>query len=175
MHESVTCQLPGCYSAHVQDLNGLDEAEWTMWRGFVAMRRSLDRALEHRLQSDAGISAADFDVLVTLACIEERRLRAGALADSLGWEKSRISHQVSRMAARGLVERAECPTDARGTWVVLSDAGAEALEAARPGYSEVLRRTFFGPLSEAERTTVRALAERVLALEPDRRRAPVPA
>src|SRR3954447_2823025 len=158
MHESVTCQLPGCYSAHVQDLNGLDEAEWTMWRGFVAMRRSLDRALEHRLQSDAGISTADFDVLASLACAEDRRLRAGALAEALGWEKSRISHQVSRMAARGLVERAECPSDARGTWVVLSEAGADALDAARPGYAEVLRNTFFDPLSETERATVRALA-----------------
>jgi DNA-binding MarR family transcriptional regulator len=153
----------------------LDEAEWAMWRGFVAMRRSLDRALEQRLQADAGISAADFDVLASLACADDRRLRAGALAEALGWEKSRISHQVSRMAARGLVERAECPTDARGTWVVLSDEGAEALDAARPGYIEVLRRTFFGPLSEAERGTLRALADRVLALEPDRRRAPVPA
>jgi DNA-binding MarR family transcriptional regulator len=153
----------------------LDEAEWAMWRGFVAMRRSLDRALEQRLQSDAGISAADFDVLASLACADDRRLRAGALAEALGWEKSRISHQVSRMAARGLVERAECPTDARGTWVVLSDEGAEALDAARPGYIEVLRRTFFGPLSEAERATLRGLADRVLALEPDRGRAPVPA
>jgi DNA-binding MarR family transcriptional regulator len=158
----------------VQDLSGLDEAEWTMWRGFVAMRRSLDRALEQRLQSDAGISAADFDVLASLACAEDLRLRAGALAGALGWEKSRISHQVSRMAARGLVERAECPSDARGTWVVLSESGAEALDAARPGYADVLRRTFFGPLSDAERAAVRSLAERVLALEPVRRRAPVP-
>lgn len=159
----------------MKDLNGLDEAEWAMWRGFVAMRRSLDRALEQRLQSDAGISAADFDVLASLACVEDRRLRAGALAETLGWEKSRISHQVSRMAARGLLDRAECPTDARGTWVVLSDAGAEALDAARPGYVEVLRRTFFGPLNDTDRRMLRGLADRVLALDPDRRRAPVPA
>jgi len=159
----------------VKDLYGLDEAEWAIWRGFVAMRRSLDRALEQRLQADAGISAAEFDVLVSLDRAEDHQLRAGALAESLGWEKSRISHQVSRMAARGLVERAECPTDARGTWVVLASAGADALAAATCGYVEVLRSTFLSPLGESDKRALRAIADRVLELEPDRRRAPVPA
>jgi DNA-binding MarR family transcriptional regulator len=171
----MTCQLPRWYCADVEDLYGLNEAEWAMWRGFVAMRRSVDRALEQRLQQDAGISAADFDVLVSLDQAEGHRLRAGALAETLGWEKSRISHQVSRMTARGLVERAECPTDARGTWVVLSKGGAEALSAATCGYVEVLRGTFLAPLNEVDRRTLSALADRVLALEPDRRHAPVPA
>jgi DNA-binding MarR family transcriptional regulator len=114
-------------------------------------------------------------VLVSLDRAEEHRLRAGALGEALGWEKSRISHQVSRMTARGLVERADCPTDARGTWVVLAAGGARALSAATCGYVEVLRGTFLAPLNEVDRRTLRALADRVLALEPDRRHAPVPA
>jgi DNA-binding MarR family transcriptional regulator len=153
----------------VGDLNGLDEADWTMWRGFVAMRRSLDRALEQRLQADAGISTADFDVLHALSRADGHRLRAGALADALGWEKSRISHQVSRMAARGLLERAECPTDARGTWVLLAAAGADALATATCGYVEVLQQTFFAPLSAADKRMLRGVAERVLDLEQERR------
>jgi DNA-binding MarR family transcriptional regulator len=153
----------------VGDLNGLDEADWTMWRGFVAMRRSLDRALEQRLQADAGISTADFDVLHALSRADGHRLRAGALADALGWEKSRISHQVSRMAARGLLERAECPTDARGTWVLLAAAGADALATATCGYVEVLQQTFFAPLSAADKRMLRGVAERVLGLEQERR------
>lgn len=172
MHESVTCQPPCCYRVDVGDLNGLDEADWTMWRGFVAMRRSLDRALEQRLQADAGISSADFDVLHALSRAEGHRLRAGALADALGWEKSRISHQVSRMATRGLVERAECPTDARGTWVVLAAPGADALATASCGYVEVLRETFFAPLSAADKRRLRGLAERAIGAE-QAQRAPV--
>jgi DNA-binding MarR family transcriptional regulator len=149
----------------VGDLSGLDEADWTTWRGFLAMRRSLDRALEQRLQTDAGISTADFDVLQALGRVEGHRLRAGGLADCLGWEKSRISHQVSRMAARGLLERAECPTDARGTWVVLASAGADALAAATCGYVEVLQQTFFAPLRSADRRALKALADRLLDAE----------
>jgi DNA-binding MarR family transcriptional regulator len=139
-----------------------------MWRGFVAMRRSLDRALEQRLQADAGISTADFDVLHALSRAEGHRLRAGALADALGWEKSRISHQVSRMAARGLLERAECPTDARGTWVLLAAPGADALATATCGYVEVLQQTFFAPLSAADKRMLRGVAERVLGIEQER-------
>ena len=105
---------------------GLDPADWAMWREATTMRSGVERALEQRLQRDAGISGADFDVLHSLADAEDHRLRAGALAESLGWEKSRISHQVRRMTERGLVERAECPTDLRGTyfkrfWLVRPD------------------------------------------------------
>jgi DNA-binding MarR family transcriptional regulator len=140
---------------------GLDPADWSMWRAFSGMRESLDRALEQRVQRDAGISTADFDVLRSLAAAEGQRLRAGALAEVLGWEKSRISHQVRRMADRGLVSRAECPTDARGTWVLLAPAGADALAAASCGYVEVLRRAFFDGLSPDEKRALHAVSQRV--------------
>jgi DNA-binding MarR family transcriptional regulator len=158
----------------VGDLSGIDAEDWAMWRGFLAVRRSLDRALEQRLQADAGISTADFDVLHALGGAEGHRLRAGALADGLGWEKSRISHQVSRMAARGLVERAECPTDARGTWVLLAPPGADALAAGACGYVDVLQQAFFAWLGPADKRALRALSDRLLASGSDQR-APVPA
>ena len=75
----------------MSDPSGLDPADWAMWRALVGMRRTLDRALEQRLQRDAGISAADFDILRSLAEADGHRLRAGALASrcrplaSSGW------------------------------------------------------------------------------------------
>ena len=53
--------------------------------------------------------------MLTLFKAPERRMRPGALGESIGWEKSRLSHQLTRMATRGLVERIECDTDARGS------------------------------------------------------------
>jgi DNA-binding MarR family transcriptional regulator len=132
-----------------------------MWRAFTGMRRSLDRVLEQRLQRDAGISTADFDVLRSLAEAEGQRLRAGALAEVLDWEKSRISHQVRRMAERGLVQRADCPTDARGTWVLLAQPGADAIAAASCGYAEVLQHAFFDGLEPREKRDLHAVSERV--------------
>jgi DNA-binding MarR family transcriptional regulator len=142
---------------------GLDPADWAMWREVTAMRAGVERALEQRLQRDAGISAADFDVLHGLSVAEDNRLRAGALAESLGWEKSRISHQVRRMADRGLVERTDCPTDLRGTWVVLTAAGADAFATASCGYVETLDRVLFSKIDAAEKAGLRHVAGTVSA------------
>jgi DNA-binding MarR family transcriptional regulator len=148
---------------------GLDPADWAMWRELTVMRAGVDRALEHRLQRDAGISAADFDVLRSLADADGHRLRAGALAESLGWEKSRISHQVRRMAERGLVDRQDCPTDLRGTWVVLSAAGADAFATASCGYVQTLNRVLFARLDPEDRAAMRRIAATVIdgLLAPD--------
>jgi DNA-binding MarR family transcriptional regulator len=145
----------------MSDAMRVDPADWAMWREVTAMRASVDRALEQQLQRDAGISGADFDVLHSLSTAEGRRLRAGALAESLGWEKSRISHQVRRMAERGLVARTECPTDLRGTWVVLTDAGADAFAAASCGYIETLDRVLFSRLDDGQKGVMRAVASAV--------------
>ena len=145
----------------MSDPSVLDPADWAVWRAFSGTGRAIDRALEQRLQHDAGISTADFDVLRSLAEAEGHRLRAGALAESIDWEKSRISHQVRRMADRGLVERADCPTDARGTWVVLSERGADAFAAASCGYIEVLQRAFFDRLDSDQKQALASMADRV--------------
>jgi len=153
---------------------GLDPADWAMWREVTTMRSGVERALEQRLQRDAGISGADFDVLHSLADAEDHRLRAGALAESLGWEKSRISHQVRRMTERGLVERAECPTDLRGTWVVLTSAGADAFATASCGYVETLDRVFFSRLDGEDKAGLRRVAATVMdgPLAPDAQASP---
>ena len=44
----------------------LTDEEWVVWDSFYAMRRRLDRALELRLQSDSGVSAPEYEILVGL-------------------------------------------------------------------------------------------------------------
>ena len=144
----------------------LDPGDWRLWHALTAMRRTVERGLEQRLQQDAAISLADFDVLSGLAAAEGHRLRAGALADALGWEKSRISHQVRRMVERGLLEKAACASDARGTWVELAEPGADALAAASCGYAEVLRESFFDRLGVQEKRTLRLVLDQVHGTQP---------
>src|SRR6187551_2609979 len=91
----------------------LDEREQRAWRGYNQMQRRLTRVLGQRLTQDSGLSAADYELLVPLSEAADDRLRARDLARMVDWEKSRLSHQLTRMEQRGLVERRECPTDAR--------------------------------------------------------------
>ena len=63
------------------------------------MTGRLQMAMHRQLQQACGMTLADYDVLVTLS--ERGRLRIGELGEALGWEQSRLSHQLRRMRERG--------------------------------------------------------------------------
>lgn len=141
---------------------GLDADELETWRVFQVMRRQLDLTLERRLQADAGISSADFAILASLADTPTKMLRAGRIGDLIGWEKSRVSHQLSRMEARGLIRRAECGDDARGVWIELTPDGNRAVLAALRDHTAAIRQYFFGLVDDDERTLLADISRRVI-------------
>ena len=140
----------------------VSDSEWVAWRAFLDMRTHLDREIERQLQRDAGLSSADYGVLTTLSTAKDRRLRARDLGELLAWEKSRVSHQVSRMEARGLVERQECPEDARGTWIAITPEGRRTMLRATRDHGATLRRLFLDVLEPAELEQLARISKRVL-------------
>ena len=78
------------------------------------------------------------------------------------------------MAERGLVERADCPTDLRGTWVVLTHGGADAFATASCGYVETLDRVFFSRVEADQKVALRDVAAAVRdgVLAPDAQASP---
>ncbi|RIJ69865.1 MarR family transcriptional regulator [Nakamurella silvestris] len=139
----------------------LDGTESRMWRAWIDMHRHLDRVLEQNL-ADAGMSMADFVLLVPLSESPEGQLRARDLGAEAGWDRSRLSHQIRRMEQRGLVARVDCETDARGTFIRLTPQGRAAIEAAAPGHVESVRENFLDLLDPSEIDLITAVAERVL-------------
>src|SRR3712207_2367923 len=117
----------------------LDEREQRVWRSWLLASTRLEAHLARRMQADGDISMSDFAVLVQLSEAPEGRLRAFALGRALQWEKSRLSHHLTRMERRGLVGREDCGTDRRGAFVVLAPAGREALGAAAPPHVDAVR------------------------------------
>ncbi|MGW5560927.1 MarR family winged helix-turn-helix transcriptional regulator [Micromonospora sp. NPDC003944] len=140
----------------------LDEREDRAWRGYRRMRRLLDLELARELTQDAGLSEADYDVLSDLSETPQGRLRLRELADRMLWSRSRLSHHLTRMQQRGLVTRAECADDARGSVVVLTPAGRQAIESAAPGHVAAVRRHLIDLLSPAEIDALGALTHRVV-------------
>ena len=147
----------------MDDTRWLDEGEARAWRGYERMHVQLSARLARSLQRDAGMSTADYAVLVHLSEAPDGRLRAFQLGAALQWEKSRLSHQLRRMEQRGLVTRAECPTDARGAFVVLTEDGQAAIEAAAPQHVEDVRRHFVDVLSPSQLESLAEISEAVLA------------
>jgi DNA-binding MarR family transcriptional regulator len=140
----------------------LDEREAAAWRGFLDMRAVLMARLGRELQRRDGLSESDYGVLVELSEAAEPRLRSGQLAARLGWEKSRLSRQVARMQSRGLVRRDDCPTDGRGAFVVLAQAGREALERAAPRHVYDVRRWFVEALAPDQLDAMAEISAAVL-------------
>jgi DNA-binding MarR family transcriptional regulator len=147
----------------VADPRWLSEREQLAWRSYLRMAGRLSAHLNRQLQSDSDLSLADFDVLVHLTDVPERRLRVVELARELEWEKSRLSHHVARMERRGLVRREECEDDGRGSYIVLTPAGLAAIEGAAPGHVETVRSVVFDALTPEQVDVLGAVADQVLA------------
>ena len=140
----------------------LDEREQRAWRSLLTLMRELSVGMERQL-TEAGLSGADFQLLVPLSEAEDGGLRARDLGQVVGWDRSRLSHQVRRMEERGLVSRSDCADDARGTVVRITDAGRQVVESAAPGHVEWVRAGVFDALGDDDVDALTAIAQRVVA------------
>jgi DNA-binding MarR family transcriptional regulator len=133
------------------------------WFAYMRVMLRLNYEMNRQLQTDSDLTLADYDVLNALADSPGDRLQLTALAARIGWERSRLSHHLQRMAGRGLVERRPSRDDRRATDAVLTAGGRAVLEAAAPGHAALVRRLFFDGLDEALVQPLRAAFEQVHA------------
>ena len=132
------------------------------WRGWMVMSDRLRSQVARDLQADSGLSDADYMVLVELSGAADHRVRMTDLAARLDWSKSRLSHQVGRMEARGLLRREECPSDGRGAFAVLGDCGLTEIEQAAPNHVASVRRHLIDLLDRDEVLQLGKIAGKVL-------------
>ena len=135
----------------------LSAEESRVWLAFTRVRLRLGYEMNRQLQTDSGLSLADYDVLTALGAAPTGRMAITALAAQIGWERSRLSHHVRRMGTRDLVTCGLSAADKRVTEVALTGHGRGVLEQAAPGHADLVRQLFFdglpadliGPLTEA--------------------------
>lgn len=128
----------------------LSDDEQQSWRSFLMAWTLLTHELNTNLQSQHGLTIADYEILVQLSETENRRMRMSELAQSTLASRSRLSHQVGRMEAAGLVTREECTEDRRGSFAVLTEAGWQALVAAAPSHVTGVRSNLVDVLTKSE-------------------------
>lgn len=140
--------------------------ELRIWQDFIETTEALRSELSSRLHSESSLSPGDYAALLALR-EAEGRLRPSELAARIGWQRSRLSHQIKRMERRGLIRREECVTDGRGAEVVLTAEGTEAFRNASVPHLRAVRELFVHPLTPDEL----AAAGRIAAALRDRLRA----
>ena len=118
------------------------------WVAYMRVQLRMNYEINRQLQADSGLSLADYDVLVALSGDNEAGLRVSDLAAEIGWERSRLSHQLRRMEERGLAERRPSAEDGRTSNVVLTANGRRAITDAAPGHVDLVRALFFDPLPD---------------------------
>lgn len=141
----------------------LDAREERAWRALQFMQMRLEGELARQLAADAGLSYPDYLVLVALTDRPDGRMRLFELARVLGWEKSRLSHHIGRMADRGLVKKERCDSDRRGAFGVVTRKGQREIERAAPGHVATVRRLFVDLLTREQLDAIGSAAEVVLA------------
>jgi len=139
--------------------NELSEEEmqlWYLWKG--SFHRIFGRVIKD-MSEHTGLSEGDYGILDRLDLLGDGSLRQQELADSMNWDKSRLSHHLTRMEKRGLVTRKPLDTD-RGVQVLLTPAGRSVLHDARPIVSKAIREHFLDQLTDLDIESITKLAER---------------
>jgi DNA-binding MarR family transcriptional regulator len=126
--------------------NWLSADEQRAWRIHLDVSRLMMYQMERDLQP-FGLTNNDYEILVNLSEAEDRRLRMSDLAKSTLQSKSRLSHQITRMEAAGLVRRENCESDRRGLFAVLTEEGWSTMRQVAPRHVASVRAHFIDLIS----------------------------
>lgn len=140
----------------------LDPAELGAWRGFLRVHAALAKQLDAELTAAHDLPLSSYEVLITLQTAPERRCRMAELADRVLLSRSGTTRLVDRLEREGLLERDNCSDDGRGTFAVLTDAGAELLSRARPTHLEDVRERFLRHFDPDELAMLASWWDRVI-------------
>lgn len=138
----------------------LEARELEAWQAFLRASIRLMERLDAELEGH-GISLADYEILVHLSGEPAGELRMTELAARTLVSRSGLTRRLDRLVDSGLVGRRSCPTDRRGVYAVLTEAGRQRLESAAPTHVEGVRRHFISQLGGQD---LHALAESLNAV-----------
>lgn len=126
----------------------LSPRELRVWHAFVVMGEEVLARVGRDILQETGISGSEFAVLSRLAAIGKGEMRQQALAEVMDWDKSRLSHQLTRMQEKGLIDRQRISGQA--VLVAITKTGREKLELALPVRGESVRRHLLSRLTQEQ-------------------------
>jgi DNA-binding MarR family transcriptional regulator len=150
-HEDVTVDTPW-----------LDRRQLRAWIRLRGILELLPGVLDAQLRRDAEVTEFDYYVLAMLSEAPARTLRMTELARQTNATLPRLSHVVTRLEGRGLVERFPCPEDGRATNAGLTEAGWAKVQEAAPGHVANVRQHVIDALSDEQIDQLAAIGDAIL-------------
>ena len=146
----------------------LDDEQRTAWVRLIALVELLPGVLDSQLRRDAGLSHFEYFVIAMLSEAPARTLRMTELAARTNATLPRLSHVVTRLETRSLVERFPCPEDGRATNVRLTETGWAKVVETAPGHVETVRENVVDALSRQQIEQLTEIAGAILdRIDPD--------
>lgn len=149
------------YDPGVVDTRWLSRPEQLAWRAFLEATHRLEEQLDRELQHQAGMPMAYYQILAMLSEAPDRTLRMSDLAERTWSSRSRVSHAVDRLEEKGWATRFSCPSDKRGSFAQLTDAGLAVLETAAPAHVAGVRRHIFDHLTPGQVEALGTISQQV--------------
>ena len=137
------------------------------WVSLLRAHAALTRTLSAELVHAHGLTINDYEVLLHLARADDHRLRRVDLAERLLLTASGITRLLDGLERAGYVCKAQCDSDARVTYAVITDAGFTKLHEASDTHLASIRGLFEERFSGAELDTLGELLGRLPSTAPD--------
>ncbi|MGY1722624.1 MarR family winged helix-turn-helix transcriptional regulator [Blastococcus sp. SYSU DS0533] len=145
------------------DTPWLEPRQMRAWVRLIGLLELLPGVLDAQLRRDAAVTHFEYYVLAVLSEAPGRTLRMTDLARHTNATLPRLSHVISRLETRGLVERHPCPEDRRATDARLTDAGWAKVREAAPGHAANVRHHVVDPLDDDQVDQLTTIADAILA------------
>jgi DNA-binding MarR family transcriptional regulator len=122
--------------------------ELDAWRGMLRFHAHITSEMSVRLQSEVGLTLAEYELLLHLYEHPSERMPMSELARLVLLTPSGITRMVDRLVSRALVERQSVRSDARVQHAVLTPEGRELFFKAGRVHLDDVRTKFVDHLSD---------------------------
>ncbi|WP_314175303.1 MarR family winged helix-turn-helix transcriptional regulator [Streptomyces winkii] len=123
------------------------------WCALSLLHGRIETHIERALQSGHRLSVREFSLLDVLSRQHSGpggHLQMKQVADAVVLSQSATTRLVTRLEDRGLLSRYLCPTDRRGIYTDVTDAGLTLLAEARPTNDTAVREALDEAAKDAE-------------------------
>jgi DNA-binding MarR family transcriptional regulator len=131
----------------------LSEQEAALMTALMEATSLVFAAIDKSLQEQAGVTHAQFEILVRLAA-EPDGLRMTDLAGRLLVSRSGLTYQATVLEKAGLIERVTDERDERATVAGVTQKGRDLLNSALPAHLMLVKRNVFDHLRADEVETI---------------------
>nr|WP_221382256.1 MarR family transcriptional regulator [Actinoplanes polyasparticus] len=135
-----------------------------VWEDLVLAAHLLEAALERQSQRDGAISHSHFKLLILLSGADNHTLGLKALADTLRFSPSRVSHTIAVLERQGLVTRDRAPAGRRAYEATLTPQGRLLVARVLRAQRKEIRDVLFDNLAESETAALGTISANLIAV-----------